>query len=186
MWFPLISEPAESGSNTASVCYPGSFISFQLMQLFCSSPACMPLSWQKVTMQQLFVFGLQTSKYPNSNRQKQTKSTKFNQAAFSDSFFATLKAPLLNKCVAANKSGAEDQERFGVEAAVYKYQRSGRVAVWDEEAEWKARRLLEERGHKFHCLMLVMCAAESVLVFFLVLTITERCKSVFSAQKNNA
>lgn len=156
------------------------------MQLFCSSPACMPLSWQKATMQQLFVFGLQTSKYPNSNRQKQTKSTKFNQAAFSDSFFATLKAPLLNKCVAANKSGAEDQERFGVEAAVYKYQRSGRVAVWDEEAEWKARRLLEERGHKFHCLMLVMCAAESVLVFFLVLTITERCKSVVSVQKNNA
>lgn len=47
MRFPLTSEPTESGSNIASVCYPRSFISFQLIKLFCGSPAHMPLSWSR-------------------------------------------------------------------------------------------------------------------------------------------
>lgn len=47
MRFPLTSEPTESGSNIASVCYPGSFISFQLIKLCCGSPAHRPLSWSR-------------------------------------------------------------------------------------------------------------------------------------------
>lgn len=45
--FPLISEPTESGSNITSVCYTRGFISFQLIKLFCWSPAWTSLSWSR-------------------------------------------------------------------------------------------------------------------------------------------
>lgn len=49
-----------------------------------------------------FIFCHQTFKYPNENREKQTKSTKLTKTVLADT---------------------EDKERFGVEAAVYEHQR---------------------------------------------------------------
>lgn len=53
-------------------------------------------------MLQFFIFCHQTFKYPNENRQKQTKSMKLSKTVLSDT---------------------EDEERFGVEAAVHEQQR---------------------------------------------------------------
>lgn len=81
-----------------------------------------------------FIFCLQTFKYPNENRQKQTKSTKLSKTVFKR-IPCPLKAPLLKNYFTANISDTEDMERFVVEATVYEHQRKGRVAVEEEEAD---------------------------------------------------
>lgn len=125
MRFPLTSEPTESGSNIASVCYPRSFISFQLIKLFCGSPAHMPLSWSR-TRCSFSSFAIRPLGTP-------MKTGKSRQRAWNSRTVLS-----------------EDKEGFGGEAAVDEHHWWEEVAAVEVAVDCKVGWLLKEtEGHSF-------------------------------------
>lgn len=141
-WDFLTSEPTESGSNIASVCYPRSFISFQLIKPFCGSPAHMPLSWSR-TCCSFSSFAIRPSGTP-------MKTGKSRQRAWNSNTVL---------------SDTEDKESFGGEAAVDEHQRWGAVAAVKVAVACKVRWLLKERDSGFFPHLMLRFFAESQIWF---------------------